>query len=167
MGRSKAGMDRPDVFDANCPSRRCLALISDKWSVLVIWALSDGTHRFGDLRRRIRGVSQKMLTQTLRGLERSQLVERTVFAEVPPRVEYKLTPLGQGLTGALSALCEWAERYFAQTRPELLEEKRLSAGAAPGPLPALLALGLARPDPAPLEDPPLHLGPALQLLLAA
>jgi len=127
MGRSRPNMDRPDVFDANCPSRRCLALISDKWSVLVIWALSDGTHRFGDLRRRIRGVSQKMLTQTLRTLERSQLLERTVFAEVPPRVEYKLTALGEGLVGPLGALCEWAEKYFAQTAPEPLEEKRLSA----------------------------------------
>lgn len=68
-----------------------------------------------------------MLTQTLRGLERSQLVERTVFAEVPPRVEYKLTTLGDGLVGPLGALCEWAERYFATTQPELQEQKRLSA----------------------------------------
>ena len=127
MGRSKPGLEHPDVFDANCPSRRCLQLISDKWAVLVIWALSDGTHRFGDLRRRIRGVSQKMLTQTLRGLERSRLVERTVYAEVPPRVEYRLTALGDGLVGPLGALCEWAEKYFAVTQPELMEHKRLSA----------------------------------------
>src|SRR5262245_20858401 len=127
MGRSKPGLERPDVFDANCPSRRALQLISDKWAVLVIWALADGTHRFGELRKRIRGVSQKMLTQTLRGLERARLVKRTVYAEVPPRVEYALTELGEGLVGPLGGLCEWAEKYFAATRPELTEQKRLSA----------------------------------------
>ncbi|HVE83576.1 MAG TPA: helix-turn-helix domain-containing protein [Myxococcales bacterium] len=127
MGRSRPGMDKPDVFDANCPSRRCLELISDKWAVLVIWALEDGTHRFGDLRRRIRGVSQKMLTQTLRSLERAHLVDRTVYAEVPPRVEYKLTTLGEGLVAPLGMMCEWAEKYFAATQPPPAELKRLSA----------------------------------------
>jgi DNA-binding HxlR family transcriptional regulator len=97
-----------DPFDPACPSRQVLDRIGDRWSVLVILVLADGTVRYGELSRRIGGVSQKMLTQTLRGLERDGLVTRTVHAEVPPRVEYALTGLGRSLLGAVTALTDWA-----------------------------------------------------------
>jgi DNA-binding HxlR family transcriptional regulator len=100
-----------DPFDPRCPSRRVLDRIGDRWSVLVILVLSDGTKRYGDLARTIGGVSQKMLTQTLRGLERDGLVTRTVYAEVPPRVEYDLTELGQSLLDAVQGLTDWATTH--------------------------------------------------------
>lgn len=103
-----------DVLDQSCPSRQVLSRIADKWTTLVIYALSGETLRFSELRRRIAGVSQKMLTQTLRQLERDGLVERKVYAVVPPRVEYRLTPLGASLEDPLAALCRWAERHLPQ-----------------------------------------------------
>lgn len=103
-----------DPFDPRCPSRRVLDRIGDRWSVLVILVLSDGTKRYGDLARTIGGVSQKMLTQTLRGLERDGLVTRTVYAEVPPRVEYDLTDLGHSLLGAVQSLTDWATTHMGE-----------------------------------------------------
>ena len=103
-----------DPFDPRCPSRRVLDRIGDRWSVLVILVLSDGTKRYGDLARTIGGVSQKMLTQTLRGLERDGLVTRTVYAEVPPRVEYDLTELGQSLLDAVQGLTDWATTHMVE-----------------------------------------------------
>ena len=100
---------RGDPFDRNCPSRQVLDRIGDTWSVLVVAALADGARRYGELAARIDGVSPKMLTQTLRGLERDGLVERTVHAVVPPRVDYELTRLGRSLLGIVDALAEWAE----------------------------------------------------------
>src|SRR5687767_8046043 len=88
---------QPNVFDANCDSREVLALITHRWTVLVIYALGDRTRRYNELKAMIGGVSQKMLTQTLRQLEREGLVSRTDYQEVPPRVEYSLTPLGRTL----------------------------------------------------------------------
>ena len=82
-----------DVYDQNCPTRHALDRIADKYTVLVIVFLEDRPRRFNELQRVITGVSQKMLTQTLRSLERDGLVERTIYPEVPPRVEYALTPL--------------------------------------------------------------------------
>ncbi len=105
---------KADVLDQSCPSRQVLNRIADKWTALVIYALSDQTLRFSELRRRISGVSQKMLTQTLRRLERDGLVERTVYPVVPPRVEYRLTRLGASLGEPLSALCRWAEHRLPQ-----------------------------------------------------
>ena len=93
---------------ADCPARHLLDRIGDRWSVLVLTALSDGSVRFSELRRRIEGVSQKMLTQTLRGLERDGLVRRTVYPEVPVRVEYTLTEAGRTLREPLRALEEWS-----------------------------------------------------------
>lgn len=101
-------LDRFDVMAAGCPTRQVLARIGDKWSILVICALSEGTLRFSALRRRIDGITQKMLTQTLRGLERDGLVTREVFGTVPVTVEYTLTPLGHGLFGAVDGLRDWA-----------------------------------------------------------
>lgn len=103
-----------DPYAAGCPSRRLLDRIGDKWTVLIVGALTEGPRRFSELRRTIDGVSQKMLTQTLRGLERDGLVTRTVYAEVPPRVEYQLTPAGRTLQEPLKALERWSIEHFGQ-----------------------------------------------------
>lgn len=88
-----------------------LARIGDKWSVLVIMLLGDGPRRFNELKRMIGGISQRMLTLTLRGLERDGLVKRTIFPTIPPRVDYELTDLGRGLSGKVSKLGEWATHH--------------------------------------------------------
>ena len=100
------------VYSADCPTRQVLDHVAGKWTGLVIGRLEGGTMRFSELRRQIGGISQKMLTQTLRELERDGLVERTVFAQVPPRVEYELTPLGRSLAAAVSVIREWTEGNF-------------------------------------------------------
>ena len=87
--------------------RAILAKIADKWSILTIMMLSDGTKRFSELQRGIEGISQRMLTLTLRGLERDGLVTREVFPTIPPRVEYTLTPLGSSLRTPVNALGQW------------------------------------------------------------
>jgi DNA-binding HxlR family transcriptional regulator len=92
-----------------CPLRDILDRVGDKWSVLVVILLRDGKMRFSDLRRSVEGISQRMLTQTLRQLERDGLVSRTVYPSVPVRVEYELTALGRTLIEPLAALAEWAE----------------------------------------------------------
>jgi len=98
-----------------CPKiSRVLARIGEKWSVLIIIRLTDRPRRFSELKRAIGGVSQRMLTLSLRGLERDGLVKRTVFPVVPPRVEYELTPLGRSLQGPVSALGEWARGHLAE-----------------------------------------------------
>lgn len=102
----------PNVYDSVCPTRRVLDLIADKWTALVIGLLEDRAQRFAALHRQIGGISQKMLTQTLRSLERDGVVQRTVYAEVPPRVEYALTPLGKTLCGPIAALRTWAEEHI-------------------------------------------------------
>ena len=95
--------------EAGCPSRMILERIADKWTTLIMGILAQSEHRrFNELRRMIGGISQKMLTQTLRDLERDGLVKRTIFPEIPPRVEYELTPLGRTLCGPLSSLTQWA-----------------------------------------------------------
>jgi DNA-binding HxlR family transcriptional regulator len=99
-----------NVYDEHCPTRMVLDRIADKWTVLVIGALENETKRFGELRREIGGVSQKMLTQTLRGLERDGLVARMVYASVPPKVEYSLTKLGRTLVRILEAVRKWSEK---------------------------------------------------------
>ena len=97
------------AFERDCPIRLVLDRIADKWTVMLMHLLSDGApHRFNDLRRNVEGISQKMLTQTLRDLERDGLVVRTIYAEVPPRVEYALTPLGATLCEPIAQLGDWA-----------------------------------------------------------
>lgn len=98
-----------NVYQASCPTRKILECISDKWAVLIVGQLIGGTMRFGALRKSIEGVSQKMLTQTLRSLERDGIVRREVFASVPPKVEYSLTPLGVSLSHLVDALRIWSE----------------------------------------------------------
>lgn len=115
-----------DVMNPDCPSRKVLDRIADKWTSLVIYALSEGTMRYGELQRRIGGVSQKMLTQTLRSLEKDGLVARKVYPVVPPMVEYSLTPLGRTLIEPLSAIRRWAEQHLTK----LLENR---AATSPSP----------------------------------
>jgi DNA-binding HxlR family transcriptional regulator len=103
---------RADVFDRKCPSRQLLDRIGDTWSVLVVVSLADGSLRYSELAARIDGVSPKMLTQALRGLERDGLLTRTVHAVVPPRVDYALTDLGRSLLGLVRALEDWAETHI-------------------------------------------------------
>jgi DNA-binding HxlR family transcriptional regulator len=101
-----------DVYDASCPTRQALDRIADKWSALIIGLLAERPHRFGELRRKIDGISQKMLTQTLRSLESDGLVSRRAFATVPVTVEYSLTPLGETLVAPLASLRDWAEQHI-------------------------------------------------------
>lgn len=110
MGRR--GTAGYDVYVATCPSRRVLDTLSDKWVSLIIPALADGPLRYSELRRIIAGVSQKMLTQSLRTLEREGLLERTVTPSVPVRVDYELTPLGRTLVPVLEAVERWAESHI-------------------------------------------------------
>ncbi len=105
---------KADVRKAGCPSRDVLDLIADKWTVLIIYALSRGTLRHNELSRALEDVSQKVLTQALRKLERNGIVTRTVFSVVPPRVEYALSPLGTSLIATLRTLSLWAEQHFAE-----------------------------------------------------
>lgn len=105
-------LNAPDVYTADCPTRRALDRIADKWTVLIIGLLEHEPKRFSQLQRGIGGISQKMLAQTLRSLERDGLVTRTVYPEVPPRVEYELTPLGQTLSEPIAAIRNWAESYI-------------------------------------------------------
>lgn len=103
-----------DVYDASCSARDALELIASKWAMLALPALADGPMRNGELLRKIGGISQKMLTQTLRELERNGLVIREDMQTVPPHVEYRLSALGISLSGALVALDRWAERHFPE-----------------------------------------------------
>jgi DNA-binding HxlR family transcriptional regulator len=96
----------------DCRPREVLDRVGDKWSLLVIGLLGDGTRRFSELRRSIDGISQRMLTVTLRGLERDGLVSRTVHPTVPPRVNYSLTPMGWTLLDTARSLVDWAERHL-------------------------------------------------------
>lgn len=122
-----ASKRRGNVLDPDCPSRLVLDRVAEKWTGLVVLALGERTLRFGELRERIGGVAPKVLTQTLRSLERDGLVTRTVYAEVPPRVEYALTPLGRSLGEPLAAVQDWAERNVARV---LAARERADAAAA-------------------------------------
>jgi DNA-binding HxlR family transcriptional regulator len=104
----------PNVLDQNCESRQALDRLADKWTCLVVYALLNGPMRHGELKRRIQGISQKMLTQTLRSMEADGLVTRTVIDVIPPHVEYSLTDLGQTLSDPLVAICDWAMDHLAE-----------------------------------------------------
>jgi DNA-binding HxlR family transcriptional regulator len=120
---------RMDLFEEGCSLRLVLDRIGDRWTILIVELLTGGPQRFSKLRGAIGGITPKVLTQTLRAMERDGLVTRTVYAEVPPRVEYALTDLGRALVTPLNQLCDWAERhvddflaaretYDAAARPE-------------------------------------------------
>ena len=109
MNEQKCAVELPA-----CPVETTLMLIGDKWKVLILRDLLSGTKRFGELKKSIGNVSQKVLTAQLRAMEDSGLLTRTVYAEVPPRVEYTLTELGQSLQPILDAMWNWGEKYKAQ-----------------------------------------------------
>jgi DNA-binding HxlR family transcriptional regulator len=96
-----------------CPVETALALMGDRWKVLIVRDLLTGTKRFGELRKSLEGISQKVLTQHLRIMEENGLVHREVYAEVPPRVEYSLTDLGRSLKSIHDAMWRWGEEYKA------------------------------------------------------
>lgn len=104
----------PEVFTLNCPTQQVLDIIGNKWSVIIIYCLAYQTRRYKQLERKIEGISQKVLTQTLRKLEQNGLVTRQVYEVVPPQVEYSLTPLGETLVEPLSLLAEWSEQNISK-----------------------------------------------------
>lgn len=109
-------MSTPLGLSADCPTREVLDRVGDKWSVLVIVLLGQRTHRFNELHRAIEGISQRMLTLTVRALERDGLVNRTIYPTVPPRVDYELTKLGRTLLVPLEALNSWANVHREDIR---------------------------------------------------
>ncbi len=115
MGHSETDVTHAavDISSEHCPKiTKVLARVGEKWSVLIIVMLSGGPMRFSELKRAIGGISQRMLTLCLRGLERDGLVKRTVYPVVPPKVEYELTPLGQSLREPVMALGKWAQIHI-------------------------------------------------------
>jgi DNA-binding HxlR family transcriptional regulator len=102
---------QPNVYSPACPSRIALDRIGDRWTALIVGLLEEGPHRFTEIRDAM-GISPKVLTQTLRALERDGLVTRRAYVEIPPRVEYELTPLGLTLREPLAAIRDWAEAHI-------------------------------------------------------
>lgn len=123
-----AAVEFGDIFAPNCPSRVILRRIGDRWTVLVIAALKHETLRFGELRAKIGSPAPKVLTETLKALERDGLVQRTAYPEIPPRVEYALTPLGRTLIEPLTAVREWTEQHL----PDVLAARERADAAAAG-----------------------------------
>ena len=103
-----------NVYSADCPTRQILDRVGDKWAVLILLLLREEPMRFNQLRRTIEGISQKMLSQVLKSLERDGLIKRRVFATVPVTVEYSITELGQTLAGAVDPLRDWAEHNLKE-----------------------------------------------------
>jgi DNA-binding HxlR family transcriptional regulator len=129
-------MDKPDydVYNPKCPTRQALDRIADKWTSLIVGLLAERPHRFGELRRGVRGISHKMLSQTLQSLERDGLVRRTPMATVPPSVEYSLTSLGRTLDEPLASIRNWAERHIEEVqtaRDAYLRPRPVRAVATP------------------------------------
>jgi len=134
-----------NVYAAECPTRRALDRIADKWTALIVGLLGQRTHRFGELRRGIEGISHKVLTQMLRSLERDGLVLRVVGDTIPPTVEYSLTPLGRTLVDPLAAIRDWAEQHIEQV-------ERAQAAY-------LAAQQTTEPPPRPVAAPAVSAGP--------
>ena len=111
---------KANLFDPNCPSRDVLELIGSKWSMLLLCALYDSKSRTGQLKRTLQGISQKMLTQTLREMQQNGMVRRISYPEVPPRVEYELTELGY----SLAELVVKMERWIVKHHPVILKERK-------------------------------------------
>ena len=114
MESIKHTKQKGDVSKKECPSREVLALIADKWTVLIIHALSGKTLRHNELSRALGDISQKVLTQGLRKLERNGVIVRIVYPVVPPKVEYSLSPIGESLVGTLKTISLWAETHFGE-----------------------------------------------------
>ncbi|WP_405374320.1 MULTISPECIES: winged helix-turn-helix transcriptional regulator [unclassified Microbacterium] len=123
-----------NVMLATCPSRTSLARIANKWTAMIVIALSDGPLRFGEVRTAVGGISGKVLADTLRELERDGIVSRTAFDQMPPRVDYALTPLGETLREPLTALGQWAESHIEEVEVARAAYDEGSPGAASAPL---------------------------------
>jgi DNA-binding HxlR family transcriptional regulator len=119
-------LERGNLFAQPCPSRGVLQHVTSRWGVLVLVALLGGTHRFSELRRKIGGVSEKMLAQTLQDLEADGFVDRVSFPVVPPHVEYSLTPMGREVARRVEALADWIQDNL----PAVLAQRRERAEAA-------------------------------------
>jgi DNA-binding HxlR family transcriptional regulator len=120
--------ETPSPEPYRCPVEITLTVIGGKWKAVILWHLSHKTLRFSQLRRRLPGVTQKMLTQQLRELERDGLLHREVFAEVPPRVEYSLTEQGWTLRPLLGMMCDWGKEFSARRAAGETEEEMQQAG---------------------------------------
>ena len=129
MSSTRRTVPSPEAFLRYPGSALVVSLLADKWTIPVIHALARGTKRTGELRRAVTGVSQKMLTQTLRALEERGLIERKVYPVVPPRVEYRLTPVGESINRPLELLCEWM-REHGQVLERTARRKRTAAQAS-------------------------------------
>ncbi len=116
MSSQSSSERRVFVNNEDCPIRNVVAQIGDKWSILILFSLVDGPDRFNSLKSRIEGISQRMLTQTLRDLERDGFVLRTVYPQVPVKVEYELTELGKGLSSSVWQLVSWANDHHEDIR---------------------------------------------------
>ena len=108
---------RGDLFEPGCPGREVMRHVTSSWGVLILIALQDGTMRFSALRRRVTGVSERMLAQTLRWLEDDRLITRRSYDVVPPHTDYTLTALGREAAGKVAALADWVEEHLPQLRP--------------------------------------------------
>ena len=130
-------MDKPEynVYDAKCPTRQALDRIADKWTVLIFGLLAQRSHRFGELRRGIAGISHKVLSQVLQSLERDGLVRRTPLATVPPTVEYSLTSLGRTLDKPLASIRNWAEQHIENVQAARESYVRPAPPASSSPTP--------------------------------
>lgn len=113
-GRVAERLERGDLFAPSCPSREVMKHVTSSWGVLVLIVLQDGTHRFSELRRKVTGVSERMLAQTLQWLESDGLVERKSYPVVPPHVEYTLTPMGEQAAELVAGLADWIEGNVMQ-----------------------------------------------------
>jgi DNA-binding HxlR family transcriptional regulator len=121
------GYTKGDVFAEKCPSRKVLNHVTSRWGVLVLTALLEGTHRFSELRRKIGGVSERMLAQTLQSLENDGIVLRTAYPVVPPHVEYSLTLMGEEVAYRMKLLADWVEENIleiVEIQQQKAEEKK-------------------------------------------
>jgi len=124
----------PDPYRKGCASRTVLDVIANKWVHLVVCALRHGPKRFGELRRQLDGVTQKMLTQTLRALERDGLITRTLYPTIPPRVDYELTDLGHEVAGLLDNILVWSQHHAAEiTAARARYDNRIDEGETGSP----------------------------------
>ncbi|MGL5807301.1 MAG: winged helix-turn-helix transcriptional regulator [Xenococcaceae cyanobacterium] len=106
--------EEPSIFTLECPTQKVMDILCNKWSLIILYCLSFGTKRHNQLQKQIEGISQKMLTQTLKHLERHGLVARNVYPVIPPKVEYSLTPVGTTLIEPLAYLCHWSEDHITE-----------------------------------------------------
>lgn len=121
-------MKKANPYEAGCPTRLVLDRIGDKWTVLLLGLLESGPVRFNQLRKRIDGLSQKVLSQTLKGLERDGLIRRKAYPTVPVTVEYSITPLGETLTAIVRNLVSWAETHIEEVQTA---QRRYDIGISP------------------------------------